>query len=58
MSAEPDVAMRIDEAGQNPAAVKDGLSVIHRFGTQGALDDPPLHRLFVGQSEAFDMQGP
>ena len=40
--AESDVAVRVDEAGQDPAAVEDGVRVGDRFSAQRAVDDPPL----------------
>ncbi|BBY90951.1 hypothetical protein MGALJ_06200 [Mycobacterium gallinarum] len=53
MLPEADVAVRIDEPGQDPAvrsvSTEDGLGVLHRFGTEHAVDDPPLDRLFIGQ---------
>ena len=46
--SEPDVAVRVDEPGQDPSAVENGFGVRDRVGAQQAVHDPPLHRLFVG----------
>src|ERR1700692_3094586 len=64
--AEPDMAVRVAESGQNPATVKYRLGVRHRLGRQRAavpvlvlpplIDDPPLNGLLVGQPAAAYMQ--
>ncbi len=45
---EPDVAVRVDQAGQDPAAVKNSVRAADRIGGQHAVDDPPLHGLLIG----------
>jgi hypothetical protein len=45
---EADVAMRVDEAGHNPAAIEYRLGASDRFGAQKAVDNPPLDRLAIG----------
>ncbi len=35
---------------------EDGFGVGDRFGAQRAVDDPPLHRLAIGQPKAADMK--
>ena len=49
VQAEADVAVRVDQAGNDPsAAVEDGVRAADRLGGQHAVDDPPLHRLLIG----------
>ncbi len=52
MLAEPDVAMRIDQAGNDPAAVPDGFRAADRFAAQDPVGDPPLDDFAVGQPAA------
>ena len=51
MLPQSDVAVRVDEAGHDPAAVKDRVGVADRLGAQCPVDDPPLHRLAIGQPD-------
>ena len=50
--AQSDVAMRVDQTGQDPAAgpvrTEDGVRACHRFGAQDAIDDPPIDRFTIG----------
>jgi hypothetical protein len=54
--AEPDVAVRVDQSGHDPASVEDRVRTIDRFGGQRAVDNPPLHRLLVGEPKATHMK--
>ena len=50
MYVEPDVAVRVDQPGQDPAAVKHRVGARDGLRAQRAVDNPPFDRLFVGQS--------
>jgi hypothetical protein len=39
-----------------PISTEDGFRIRYRFGAQRAVDDPPLHRLAVGEPKATDMK--
>jgi hypothetical protein len=58
--AEPDVAVRVDQPGHNPAvgpvSAEYGHRSFNRLGAQNAVDDPPLHRPFVGKSPTAQVQ--
>ena len=53
---EPDVAVRVDQAGEDPAAVEDGVGAGDRLGAEHAVDDPPFDGLPVGQPAAAHVQ--
>lgn len=53
---KPDMAVRVDQPGQDPAAVKDGVGSCHRFGANAAVDDPQLDRRLVGQAQTSHVQ--
>ena len=54
--AETDVAVRIDQARQDPATVEDCLGTVHGLTAQDAVGDPPLDVLFIGQPAATDVE--
>jgi hypothetical protein len=54
--AETDVAMRIDQARQDPATVEDCLGTAHGLTAQDTVGDPPLDVLFIGQPAATDVE--
>ncbi len=56
MLAQTDVAVRVDQAGHDPATVEHRLGAGDRFGAEHAADDPPLDRLAIGQPAAADVQ--
>ena len=53
--AEPHMAVRVDQSGDDPAAVPDRLGPGDRVGMQDTVDDPPLGGLAVRQTEATDV---
>ena len=49
---QPDVTMSIDQAGQNPPAVKNCIGPGNRLQADAAVDDPQFDRRLVGQAQA------
>ena len=54
--SQSDMAVRIDESRDDPAAVKDGLGAGDRFGAQNPVGDPPLNRFAIGQTPTPNME--
>jgi hypothetical protein len=42
------MAVRIDQAGQNPAAVENRVGISDRFAADAPVDDPEFDGFFVG----------
>ena len=53
---QPDVAVRIDQAGHQPDAGGDGLGVGDRLGADHTVDHPEVAVLAVGQHHAAEVQ--
>ena len=49
---EADVAVGIDEPGNDPAAGGDGVGPCHRFEGDATVDDPEVALLIAGQEDA------
>ena len=52
---QPDVAVRVDQPGQNPAAVENRVGISDRFAADPAVDDPQLDGFFVGQPDSSNV---
>ena len=48
---QPDMAVRIDQPGQNPAAVENRISVTDRLAADAAVHNPQFDGVFVGQPD-------
>src|SRR5580698_4060178 len=51
LRTQPDVAVRVDQSGQNPAAVEYRVRAADRFAADPAVNDPQFDGFFVGQPD-------
>src|ERR1700727_3822964 len=54
---QPDMAMRIDQPGQNPAAVENCVSAADRFAADPTVNDPQFDGFFVGETDPSNVLG-
>src|SRR5690625_3768086 len=50
------MAVRVDQTRDDPTVGEDGFGAVDRLHADGAVDDPVLHRLLIGEPAAGNVE--